>query len=101
MSRRERNFNERDSRRRSTSRDRVDRKPARPGEATIRDDRRGGATTSTARQQQPERRRKIETGNAGAAEHKEKVKINREKTCPFLLRVFFKEGTSHQLSEFD
>jgi hypothetical protein len=27
--------------------------------------------------------------------------VERDKTCPFLLRLFFKEGGSHSLSEFD
>ena len=29
------------------------------------------------------------------------VKVDREKTCPFLVRVFHKEGGSHRIEEFD
>ena len=29
------------------------------------------------------------------------VKVDREKTCPFLVRVFHKEGGSHRTEDFD
>ena len=29
------------------------------------------------------------------------AKVDRDKTCPFLLRVFYKEGGQHRLEEFE